>query len=848
MPAFIQYLILLLISINTIVHCREPFLFTEDILEKSHGKIIFSSVIFRHGDRSPTKLYPNDPYSNEKYWQMCWPQGDAQLSKIGKLQEYNLGKWFRKRYNSLIPNGYRYDLLIAESSNLDRTIMSAECFLAGFLPPSSSETWADDGLKWQPVSVRAIPLELDNIFRFGIKCERYNLEEDQFNKSPHALDFYLTHQKLLNYIAAKSGYNMSSDNVLKIIHDASELHQALFIEQSCNLTLPEWTDSIYPEPLIRFASLGFLVQAYSLQMRRIRVGPLLGKLIQEMEMKIQGKLNATFHFYSAHDTTIAVLLTALEMYQDIFILPPYSSSVIIELRQHNGNNIVTILYRNSTTAPPQLLYLRGCDHVCTLDKFKTLTQHIIPENWHDECDASLVKEKNERNNIIFQEIINSLGLNVETRQMETNNYFNLPICRECNSKMAASILFLLLLSISNNIIVYCEEPLLFTEDSLKNSHGNVIFSSVLFRHGDRSPYVFYPNDPYNHELYFQKYWPDGIGQLTKVGKLQEYNLGKWFRKRYDSLIPQGYRYDLLKIESSDLDRTIMSAQCFLAGFFPPSISETWADDDLKWQPVPIRAIPLELDNIIGFRGTCNSYILEKDRFNKSPEAQNFYLMHQKLFKYIAANSGYNMSPDNILQTIENAYVLYDTLFVEKSHNLKLSEWTERIYPEPLKQFGSLGFLMAAYSHHMRRIKTGPFIDQLVKGMEMKIQKKLNATFHFYSGHDTTIASLLTALEMYKDIFILPPYSSSLIFELRQKDEDHSVTILYRNSTTTPPKLLRLRGCDHVCTLDRFKTLTQHLIPENWNDECDASSVKKEDSRNTSFQEMITLLGLNKETT
>ncbi|XP_065205551.1 prostatic acid phosphatase-like [Planococcus citri] len=414
MCAFSQLLLLLLISINVIVYCEDSLLFAEDTLKKYHGNIIFSSVIFRHGDRAPQTLYSKDPYLNESYWQIHWPQGKGQLSKIGKLQEYNLGKWFRKRYDSLIPQGYKYDLLKVESSDLDRTIMSAECFLAGFFPPSSNETWADDGLKWQPVPIRAIPVDLDNIIGFRANCERYNLEKEQFNKSPEALDFYLKHRKIFNYIAANSGQKMSSDNVFYSIENAFHLYDVLFVEKSYNLTLPEWTNSIYPEPLTRFASLNLLLHT-SVLGANAKDCTLIRKLVEEMEMKIHRKSNSLFHFYSGHDTTIAGLLTALEMYNDIFILPSYSASLIFELRQKHKNYVVTILYRNSTNMPPQFLHLRGCDHVCTLDKFKALTQHLIPGNWDDECDASLMKKEDEQNNnIIFQQIINSLGLNTKS--------------------------------------------------------------------------------------------------------------------------------------------------------------------------------------------------------------------------------------------------------------------------------------------------------------------------------------------------------------------------------------------------------------------------------------------------
>lgn len=39
---------------------------------------IFFPQLYRHGDRSPVKTYPKDPYQEEE-----WPQGFGQLTKVG---------------------------------------------------------------------------------------------------------------------------------------------------------------------------------------------------------------------------------------------------------------------------------------------------------------------------------------------------------------------------------------------------------------------------------------------------------------------------------------------------------------------------------------------------------------------------------------------------------------------------------------------------------------------------------------------------------------------------------------------------------------------------------------------
>lgn len=66
-----------------------------------------------------------------------------------------------------------------------------------------------------------------------------------------------------------------------------------------------------------------------------------------------------------------------------------------------------------------------------------------------------------------------------------------------------------------------------------------------------------------------------------------YEAGKWYRQYYKDKISAGYRYDLLTMNSTSQDRALMSAEAFLAGMFPPLENETWADDGLQWQPIPV---------------------------------------------------------------------------------------------------------------------------------------------------------------------------------------------------------------------------------------------------------------------
>lgn len=77
------------------------------------------------------------------------------------------------------------------------------------------------------------------------------------------------------------------------------------------------------------------------------------------------------------------------------------------------------------------------------------------------------------------------------------------------------------------------------------------------------------------------------------GKESAYRRGIWTRKRYDHLIGgRPYHSELLNMMSSFPERCVISAQLFLAGFYPPISEDTekW-NEKLSWQPIPVYTNP-----------------------------------------------------------------------------------------------------------------------------------------------------------------------------------------------------------------------------------------------------------------
>lgn len=75
------------------------------------------------------------------------------------------------------------------------------------------------------------------------------------------------------------------------------------------------------------------------------------------------------------------------------------------------------------------------------------------------------------------------------------------------------------------------------------------------------------------------------------------NLGKWLRHRYGSLLTNPPNFFQFQVRSTDLDRTINSAQANLAALFFLKEHAYRYRRDLPYTPVPIHTVPVELDKV-----------------------------------------------------------------------------------------------------------------------------------------------------------------------------------------------------------------------------------------------------------
>ncbi|XP_052836682.1 prostatic acid phosphatase isoform X2 [Drosophila gunungcola] len=360
-----------------------------DMLATLPGQLKFVHVIYRHGDRTPVDPYPTDPWGDLNYW----PTGWGQLTNLGKQEHYDLGKWLRKRYSALLPSKYSNQDIYVQSTDVDRTLMSAQSNLAGLYEPQGEDIWNSD-IKWQPIPIHTIPEKEDHILAAKAPCPAYDHELAALESSPEFKAMTEKHRGLFAYLSEKSGTSVKS------FVDAQYLNNTLFIENLYNRTLPKWTEKVYGgEELTYVANFAFAISSYTRKLARLKAGPLLLDMYKRFDDKFSGRLkpDLSMWIYSAHDTTIANVLNALKLFE--LHSPPYTACIMLELRVDESNTpLVSIFYKN-TTAEPLPLYIPGCGVSCRLEKFGALYQDVLPWDWEHECTRSTMMMTYEEANL-----------------------------------------------------------------------------------------------------------------------------------------------------------------------------------------------------------------------------------------------------------------------------------------------------------------------------------------------------------------------------------------------------------------------------------------------------------------
>uniref|UniRef100_A0AAY4B471 Lysosomal acid phosphatase n=1 Tax=Denticeps clupeoides TaxID=299321 RepID=A0AAY4B471_9TELE len=338
----------------------------------------YVTLLYRHGDRSPVRTFPADPHQES-----AWPQGFGQLTQEGMKQHYELGQALRQRYQGFLSEDYsRYEISV-RSTDYDRTLMSALANLAGIYPPNGSQVF-DPSLRWQPIPVHTVPQDEERLLSFPLECPRYKVLMDETKQTDVFLNMTNTYKEFLEMVRNRTGLEKST------VESVWSVHDTLFCESRHNMTIPDWADADVMEKLRLLKNFGFnmMFGVYKREEKcRLQGGTLSPvRIWNHMNPAPESKERLKIMVYSAHDTTLVALQTALDVFNGL--QPPYASCHMFELHlEDDGSFSVAMFYRNDSTKDPYPLTLPGCSQYCPLQDFMHLTKPVIPEDWKKECQV-----------------------------------------------------------------------------------------------------------------------------------------------------------------------------------------------------------------------------------------------------------------------------------------------------------------------------------------------------------------------------------------------------------------------------------------------------------------------------
>ncbi|XP_031634120.1 prostatic acid phosphatase-like [Contarinia nasturtii] len=342
-----------------------------------------------------------------------------------------------------------------------------------------------------------------------------------------------------------------------------------------------------------------------------------------------------------------------------------------------------------------------------------------------------------------------------------------------------------------------------------NEKAELICAQVIFHHGFRNPFSSFPTDPWKDK----KHFIGGFGALLNSGKQQQYELGKYLRRRY-LLGNERNINKMVYVQSIDDERSLMSAETAMAAFSLTDVNNS-SSVHLQWQPIPVHTIPQENDYILVGTKSCARYNHAYKMYKKSTEYKALMKKSKTLYQYLEKHSGKEMKN---LQSVHN---LYDTLRIENLQNKTMPKWTQKVIAQPeYESIAVLSLIRGTETPEMAHLSSGFLIREILERFKEKIKSNLvpDRSLFFYFANDATIARVLNVLGLFD--FYIVPFAASLHFELYKSNDDLYFQIVYRNTTEENPLPLDIPMCGTKCSLEKFHEIYAKIIPTaSFEEEC-----------------------------
>lgn len=148
------------------------------------------------------------------------------------------------------------------------------------------------------------------------------------------------------------------------------------------------------------------------------------------------------------------------------------------------------------------------------------------------------------------------------------------------------------------------------------------------------------------------------------------------------------------VQSTDIDRTHMSAQAFIYGLYTANGRQVW-HKNVNWQPIPIHPSDSRIVYISSY--SCPAYTNLRDKITSEEELVNLDRTYASLYEYISNNT------NTVFTSFININTIYDPVHIEEEVGFTIPSWIDAIYPEPVTTLMAKGFQIATYNTQMKRL-------------------------------------------------------------------------------------------------------------------------------------------------
>ncbi|CAG9323783.1 unnamed protein product [Blepharisma stoltei] len=330
---------------------------------------------------------------------------------------------------------------------------------------------------------------------------------------------------------------------------------------------------------------------------------------------------------------------------------------------------------------------------------------------------------------------------------------------------------------------------------------STIFVVEVSRHGARTPVSF---QPWDNDGRWSTYQP---GELTPEGMRQHYLIGAELRNRYiveTQLLNETFYQPQINAYSTDVHRTLQSAESQMMGLYPPSTGPNLRVPQLEETAVP----PIEVYNeteIIQELGQSalpnNTQVVpvhtdssDREYLLLADDTCERYRYLVKLRKNSTDVLNLKSESAGIYQTIMAYFKVSldeaESMFSDIVDSLRCNNWYgftvpavfgESFFTQANLLDDQLNQLVSYVPDLLSRYAGSDFLSNLSYLLNNAKNQANNLKFQFYSAHDDTLLNILSALQLGN--LLQPTFASTLIFELIQDDNNagiYNVTLTYND--------------------------------------------------------------------